>query len=67
MEYLEGGEIKWRGPEKPLLTLGQTRRIVRDVLLGLEYRKSPPPLSDSGSLAPVSPLHGYHPPRHQAR
>lgn len=40
MEYLEGGEIKWRGPEKPLLSLGQTRRIVRDVLLGLEYRTS---------------------------
>lgn len=37
MEYLEGGEIKWRGPEKTLLSLGQTRRIVRDVLLGLEY------------------------------
>jgi len=42
MEYLEGGEIKWRGPDKPLLTLEQIRRIVRDVLLGLEYRKSPP-------------------------
>ena len=38
MEYLEGGEIKWRGQDRPILTLGQTRRIVRDVLLGLEYR-----------------------------
>lgn len=37
MEYLEGGEIKWRGQDRPILTLGQTRRIVRDVLLGLEY------------------------------
>lgn len=37
MEYLEGGEIKWRGPDKPLLTLEQIRRIIRDVLLGLEY------------------------------
>jgi hypothetical protein len=40
MEYLEGGEIKWRGHDGPLLSLEQIRRIIRDVLLGLEYRKS---------------------------
>ncbi|PVG04390.1 kinase-like protein [Serendipita vermifera] len=37
MEYLEGGEIKWRGYDGPLLSLHQIRRITRDVLLGLEY------------------------------
>ncbi|KAG8756581.1 hypothetical protein FRC14_002923 [Serendipita sp. 396] len=37
MEYLEGGEIKWRSSDGPILSLDQTRRIVRDVLLGLEY------------------------------
>ncbi len=40
MEYLGGGEIKWRteGAE-PTLRVSQTRRICRDVILGLEYCK----------------------------
>jgi serine/threonine protein kinase len=41
MEYLGGGELRWRNPNhEPVLTVWQTRRICRDVLLGLEYRKS---------------------------
>jgi hypothetical protein len=40
MEYCEGGEIKWRTQDfKPVLLLEQTRRIIRDVILGLEYRE----------------------------
>ncbi|KAH9945142.1 kinase-like domain-containing protein, partial [Epithele typhae] len=38
MEYLGGGEIKWRSRnDNPLLRVDQTRRICRDVILGLEY------------------------------
>ncbi|KAI0649052.1 kinase-like domain-containing protein [Trametes meyenii] len=38
MEYLGGGEIKWRTrSDNPLLRVDQTRRICRDVILGLEY------------------------------
>ncbi|KII85486.1 hypothetical protein PLICRDRAFT_318088 [Plicaturopsis crispa FD-325 SS-3] len=38
MEYLGGGELKWRNSnEEPLLLVDQTRRICRDVTLGLEY------------------------------
>ena len=41
MEYLGGGEIKWRSRnDNPLLRVDQTRRICRDVILGLEYRMS---------------------------
>lgn len=41
MEYLGGGEIKWRSrSDNPLLRVDQTRRICRDVILGLEYRAS---------------------------
>ena len=40
MEYLGGGEIRWKDEySNPTLPLGQTRRIFRDVTLGLEYRK----------------------------
>jgi len=39
MEYLEGGEVNWRnGEDNPILTVEQTRRIIRDAVLGLEYR-----------------------------
>ena len=39
MEYLGGGEVKWRDDEnRPVLTISQTRRILRDAVLGLEYR-----------------------------
>ncbi|PPQ63943.1 hypothetical protein CVT24_009118 [Panaeolus cyanescens] len=38
MEYLGGGEVKWRdGNNRPVLTVAQTRRIMRDAVLGLEY------------------------------
>lgn len=38
MEHLEGGPIQWSNSDhKPLLRLQQTRRIMRDVVLGLEY------------------------------
>jgi [calcium/calmodulin-dependent protein kinase] kinase len=40
MEYCEGGEIKWQdGQERPALTVAETRRIFRETLLGLEYRR----------------------------
>jgi SNF1-activating kinase 1 len=40
MEYLGGGEIKWRTEQDdPILRVSQTRRICRDVILGLEYCK----------------------------
>ncbi|RSH94107.1 hypothetical protein EHS25_006761 [Saitozyma podzolica] len=38
LEYCEGGEIHWKEDEGgPALTVGETRRIFRDTLLGLEY------------------------------
>lgn len=49
MEYMGGGEVKWNdGADvpRPILTIWQTRRIMRDVLLGLEYRQSTIPLTD---------------------
>ena len=39
MEFLGGGEIKWRDADSnPVLRVDQSRRICRDVILGLEYR-----------------------------
>lgn len=40
MEYLGGGEIKWKEGDQPVLSLDQSRRIMRDAILGLEYRES---------------------------
>lgn len=41
MEYLGGGEVKWRNERnEPVLSVDQTMRICRDVVLGLEYRTS---------------------------
>ncbi|KAF5316874.1 hypothetical protein D9611_003978 [Ephemerocybe angulata] len=39
MEYIPGGPVEWTHGEDhlPLLTLAQTRRIMRDVIVGLEY------------------------------
>lgn len=38
MEFLGGGEIKWRDSKSsPVLRVDQSRRICRDVILGLEY------------------------------
>ena len=47
MEYIAGGIVEWSDTDhSPLLTLAQTRRVMRDVILGLEYReqRSLPPL-----------------------
>lgn len=42
MEYLAGGPIQWSDTyHQPILSIQQTRRIIRDVILGLEYRKPP--------------------------
>lgn len=63
MEYLGGGEIKWRnGKDEPTLTLAQTRRIMRDAILGLEYRELfiEPGISMSDSR--TSALSGNYPP-----
>ncbi|KAG8996271.1 hypothetical protein FRB90_012781 [Tulasnella sp. 427] len=40
LEYMEGGELKWRSPppdESPTLEVEKTRQIFRQVILGLEY------------------------------
>ena len=38
LEYMEGGEIIWQTNDgKPALTVEQARRVLRDVVLGLEY------------------------------
>lgn len=38
MEYMGGGEVKWRDDHgRPCLRVDQTRRICRDVVLGLLY------------------------------
>ncbi|KAF9189997.1 hypothetical protein BGZ51_009059 [Haplosporangium sp. Z 767] len=38
LEYMEGGEVRWKdADEKPILHLEDARAIFRDVVLGLEY------------------------------
>ncbi|WFC99748.1 non-specific serine/threonine protein kinase [Malassezia yamatoensis] len=38
LEYMDHGEIYWHDSEnRPMLTVEQTREIIRDVVLGLEY------------------------------
>lgn len=38
MEFLEGGEISWKNlVDEPILSVDQSRRIIRDAILGLEY------------------------------
>ncbi|KAF9465010.1 kinase-like domain-containing protein [Collybia nuda] len=38
MEFLAGGPIQWSNTQhQPVLSIQQTRRIIRDVILGLEY------------------------------
>ncbi|KAJ6538833.1 kinase-like domain-containing protein [Mycena vulgaris] len=37
MEYMEGGELQWSSDSEPYLTIDQTRRCMRDVVLGLQY------------------------------
>jgi SNF1-activating kinase 1 len=39
MEFLAGGEVIWRYDDHtPRLAIAQSRRIIRDAVLGLEYR-----------------------------
>ncbi|ORY48931.1 Pkinase-domain-containing protein [Rhizoclosmatium globosum] len=41
LEYMPGGEVEWRDtawdPPKPVLTIVDARRIIRNVISGLEY------------------------------
>ncbi|KAG0082466.1 hypothetical protein BGZ92_011714, partial [Podila epicladia] len=38
LEYMEGGDVRWKDSEdKPILHLDEARSIFRDVVLGLEY------------------------------
>ncbi|KAF9125382.1 hypothetical protein BGW39_007434 [Mortierella sp. 14UC] len=38
LEYMEGGEVRWKDMEdKPILPLDDARAIFRDIVLGLEY------------------------------
>ncbi|KAJ7157619.1 kinase-like domain-containing protein [Mycena crocata] len=37
MEFMEGGELQWTIDDEPYLTMDQTRRCIRDVVLGLQY------------------------------
>jgi serine/threonine protein kinase len=43
LEYLAGGDIKWRNtttnPPKPVLTQDEARRVFRDTVCGLQYCK----------------------------
>lgn len=40
MESCDGGAVEWEGSnDEPTLRVDQTRRIMRDTILGLEYRK----------------------------
>ncbi|ODV72368.1 serine/threonine-protein kinase, partial [Cyberlindnera jadinii NRRL Y-1542] len=38
LEYLERGEVKWqRAPGVPLMSISESMKVFRDVVLGLEY------------------------------
>jgi serine/threonine protein kinase len=40
LEYLEGGDIIWHDnsePQKPILSISQSRKIFRDLFLGIQY------------------------------
>ncbi|KAF9421640.1 hypothetical protein BGZ76_003960 [Entomortierella beljakovae] len=38
LEYMEGGEVRWKDvDDKPILSLDDARAIFRDIVLGLEY------------------------------
>lgn len=66
MEYQAGGEVKWQNPNHtPCLTVVQTRRILRDVILGVEYRQCFSLRATTANIH-ISTLPGHHPPRYQA-
>lgn len=35
---MPGGQIEWSRDDEPTMKVEQTRRVFRDVVLGLEYR-----------------------------
>lgn len=40
LEYTESGEIEWRDElDRPVMTIDEARRIFRDIVNGLDYRK----------------------------
>lgn len=40
LEYTETGEIEWRDEyDSPVMTIDEARRIFRDIVNGLDYRK----------------------------
>lgn len=61
MEYLPGGQIRWANEEdQPCLMVDQTRRIIRDVIVGLEYRKDVTKKTENQLTIRFSPLPWYH-------
>ena len=68
MEYLSGGPIEWTNAEhKPILLVDQTRRIIRDVIVGLDYRMSIcPSCAEMIAKACLSTRSRYHSSGHQA-
>jgi serine/threonine protein kinase len=43
LEYLEGGDIIWHDnsePQKPILSISLSRKIFRDLFLGIQYRNN---------------------------
>jgi serine/threonine protein kinase len=43
LEYMENGELIWRESDDttiPILTMDESRNVFRDVVSGLDYRKS---------------------------
>lgn len=37
---MPGGQVAWTMNDEPVMTVDETRRVFRDVVLGLEYRTS---------------------------
>jgi hypothetical protein len=63
MEYLGGGEVKWfNSLQQPIQTVDQTRRIIRDVILGLEYCEYFNMFSNQFLTKDFSALPGHYPP-----
>lgn len=69
MEYLPGGQVQWADAQhKPLLSLQEIRRIIRDVILGLEYcgRHVFALTLTRAKILPVSTSPRNYTPRHKA-
>ena len=64
------GELKWRTdhtPRRPALTIDETRRIIRSLVLAVDYRQYIPSSGLPLMLLTLfdSPLPGDHTPRYQ--